>query len=579
MAGATAVAKIFRAENPAQENLPFVSQITDRYAPSAFAIFTCDIQSGIFAKNKDSLKVSRPRFRPTLIILLAAWLGTIIIVTHTLLSAEINRWEAKFDIDVRLLVGDIKQKLDTNEAVLAGFSAFLQAVDRSDTEATMRYAAAATASFPHIYMIEVARKVAVSEEQAFQASLRSKWRSDFSIKDFADITGQPFEDDTRKRVSWPILFMYPSLPEARAIYGVRLETVDYLSRTVALAQRNIKPVVSPVFKMYEGDNAYILLQEVNRPAGKAAPDLNFFGDTMMAILLIKAQALVPARIREADFANISVLATVVSPNNPETLLFEQNAPEASELERLLLPRFTRQIGIDNAAQPTQMRFERQMHWGNFLHAENVMILLLLGAALLVVPWVTIRHYLSLDRAEVEHERAAYLATHDLLTSLPNRFLFADRFEHALRNWQRNGQSFALMLADLDRFKEINDQHGHDVGDEVLIACASRMANELRSCDTVARHGGDEFVILLANVDSADDARNVGRKLLAAISEPIETTVGPVQLSCSIGVAICPMQGTNLDALRRSADLAMYQAKDQGRNAVTVFQATPADLPA
>ncbi len=199
-----------------------------------------------------------------------------------------------------------------------------------------------------------------------------------------------------------------------------------------------------------------------------------------------------------------------------------------------------------------------------------MILLLLGGALLVVPWVTIRHYLSLDRAEVEQERSAYLATHDLLTSLPNRFLFADRFEHALRNWQRNGHSFALMLADLDYFKEINDQHGHDVGDQVLVACASRMAGELRSCDTVARHGGDEFVILLANVQSPEDAENVGKKVLAAVSEPIETTAGVLRLSCSIGIAICPTHGTNLDVLRKAADIAMYEGKDHGRSTVSVF---------
>ena len=105
-----------------------------------------------------------------------------------------------------------------------------------------------------------------------------------------------------------------------------------------------------------------------------------------------------------------------------------------------------------------------------------------------------------------------------------------------------------MLADLDHFKEINDRHGHDVGDQVLVACASRMAGEIRSCDTVARHGGDEFVILLANVQNPEDAENVGKKVLAAIAEPIETTAGTVQLSCSIGIAICPLHGTNLDVL-------------------------------
>jgi diguanylate cyclase (GGDEF)-like protein len=360
---------------------------------------------------------------------------------------------------------------------------------------------------------------------------------------------------------------------------VRLETVDYLARTVALTHGNVKPVVSPVFGLFEGGTAYILLQEVKRQAGKAPPELNFFGDTMLALLLIKTQALIPARSKEADYTNVSVSASIVSPGNPETLLFEQNAPEASRLERLILPNFARQLGIDNSSQPTQIRFTRQLLWGDFLQPEKLMILLLLGGALLVVPWVTIRHYLSLDRAEVEQERSAYLATHDLLTSLPNRFLFTDRFEHALRNWQRNGHSFALMLADLDHFKDINDRHGHDVGDQVLVACASRMARELRSCDTVARYGGDEFVILLANVQNPDDAQNVGKKLLAAVAAPIETTAGMVQLSCSIGIAICPAHGINLDVLRKAADLAMYQAKDQGRNAVTVFRASPAELQA
>lgn len=290
----------------------------------------------------------------------------------------------------------------------------------------------------------------------------------------------------------------------------------------------------------------------------------------MALLLIKTQALIPARSREAEFANVSVWATINSSGNPETLLFEQNAPKAGGLERLILPRFTLQLGIDSASQPTQVRFEHQSSWDDFLHTDNVIILLLLSAALLGVPWATRRHYLSIDRAEIEQERSAYLATHDLLTGLPNRFLFSDRFEHTLRTWQRTGQSFALMLADLDRFKDINDQHGHDVGDQVLIACANRMAAELRSCDTVARHGGDEFIILLANVLGIDDAENAARKVLAAVSLPIETTAGEVRLTCSIGIAICPLHGTNLDVLRRAADIAMYQAKERGRDLIGVY---------
>ena len=510
------------------------------------------------------------RLRPTLLILLAAWLGIIAFATHLLISAQISRWAGHFDEDVRLIAGDLKQKLDTNEAVLAGFSAFLYAVDRSDTDSTMRYAASATSAYPHIYMIEVASKVEPSEQKEFEASLRKGWRPDFSIKDFSEITGRSFQDDHQKAATWPILFMYPSLPEAKAIYGVRLETVDYISQTLALAHNNVRPVVSPVFKLYEGDTAYILLQEVTRPPRAGSSPLNFFGNTMIALLVIKTQALIPAQGQSADHNGIQFSAHLASAANPESLIFEQTATESGELDRLLLPNLSRRLKVDSPSQPTIIQFSRQLRWSDLLNPETLTMLALLGTALLAVPWVILRHYLSLDRASHEHERAAYLATHDLLTNLPNRFLFADRFEQAIRTWQRSGTPFALLLVDLDHFKEINDRHGHDVGDQVLIASGNRMARELRACDTVARHGGDEFIILLAYVQNADDARSVGEKLLAAVAEPIETTAGPQFISCSIGVSVCPLHGASLDVLRRSADRAMYQAKEAGRNAVTVF---------
>lgn len=246
---------------------------------------------------------------------------------------------------------------------------------------------------------------------------------------------------------------------------------------------------------------------------------------------------------------------------------------------MFLPSFTRRLKIDNFSQPVLLVFDRQLLWNDLLSRETITILMLLACALLLVPWITVRHYMALDRAETEYERSAYLATHDLLTDLPNRFLFIDRFERALQHWQRDGNSFALLLVDLDHFKEINDRHGHEVGDLVLIACGKRMVLELRACDTVARHGGDEFVILLGSVLSAEDAKAVGEKLLAAFIEPIETTAGLLQVSCSIGIAVCPRHGESLEALRKSADRAMYRAKENGRNAVSVSTARLAELTA
>lgn len=513
--------------------------------------------------------MTQVRFRPTLIILLSAWLGVIAFAMLMLMSAQISRWERRFDDDARLLVGEVKNKLDTNEAVLAGFSAFLQAVDRGDTESADRYAATATATYPHIYMIEVARRVPLSEQAAFEASLRKKWRTDFRMKNFSEITQRPAINPGPLSHTWPILFMYPSLPDAQAIYGLRLETVDYLSHSLGLAHNSNKPVVSPVFDMYEGGSAYILLREVTRPARTTSSDLNFFGSTMTAMLVIKAQALFPSQNKPADLQKISFSAYIASAANSESLLFEQKATQAGELDSLFLPSFKRRLSIDNASQPTLMIFNRQLLWSDLITQETVSLLAFLAGALCLVPWLTIRHYGALDRATIEHERSAYLATHDLLTDLPNRFLFLDRFEQAFQNWQRNGNSFALLLIDLDHFKDVNDHHGHEVGDQVLIAAGKRMSQELRSCDTVARHGGDEFVILLVNILNAEDARKVGEKLLAAMSEPMETSAGVLRISCSIGISICPTHGETMDTLRKHADQAMYCSKALGRNTVSV----------
>jgi len=509
------------------------------------------------------------RSRPPLIALMSIWFGVIAFSGYLLLSAEIGRREGTFDGQVQHLASEVKNKLDMNEAVLAGFAAFLQAVERNDIASATRYAASVTAAYPHIYMLEVARQVPLSEQAELQATLRREWLPDFTIKDFPWLTHRTLASPSTQRYTWPILFMYPALPEAENIYGVRLETVEYLAQSLALAQKNSRPVASPLFQMYEGGKAYILLREVDRSERRGSDHgLNIFGNTMTALLLIKAESLVPAAHRGTAPPGIEYSAALHSSNNEPSLLFTIPTEAPGGLDQLLLPRFTRQLTVDNDSQPTLMRFEQQLRWRELLTGELILIFGLLACALFTVPALILRHLKALENGEREHERSAYLATHDLLTGLPNRFLFSDRFEQAVQQHIRNGNTFALLLIDLDHFKEINDQHGHEVGDEVLIAAATRMTNEIRACDTVARHGGDEFVVLLANTLNLEDAQGVGQKLREAISAPATTSAGQLTLTCSIGVALYPAHGQTLDAMRKAADQAMYRAKASGRNTVS-----------
>lgn len=166
--------------------------------------------------------------------------------------------------------------------------------------------------------------------------------------------------------------------------------------------------------------------------------------------------------------------------------------------------------------------------------------------------------------QAEHARFERLATHDALTELPNRRLFLDRLGQALAAAGRKGRRVALLFIDLDGFKQVNDGHGHEMGDALLREVAVRMAASSRAEDTIARLGGDEFGALLIDVEQVDDAVVVARKLLAAV-EGAPAALGLANdLGASIGVAVFPDDGRDADALLRAADDAMYRVKGSGK---------------
>ena len=164
------------------------------------------------------------------------------------------------------------------------------------------------------------------------------------------------------------------------------------------------------------------------------------------------------------------------------------------------------------------------------------------------------------------DKIRHLAHHDALTGLPNRTLYIERVERAIYRAQRSNKPLALMFVDLDKFKPINDQLGHEAGDMVLKAVAERMLASVRQSDTVARFGGDEFVAILENLDHAESASVVAKKVISKLLEPINVTGRQsATVGASIGISIFPSDGQTMDELARSADEAMYAVKEEGRN--------------
>jgi diguanylate cyclase (GGDEF)-like protein/PAS domain S-box-containing protein len=169
------------------------------------------------------------------------------------------------------------------------------------------------------------------------------------------------------------------------------------------------------------------------------------------------------------------------------------------------------------------------------------------------------------------ERLQYLATHDVLTGLPNRVLFIDRLQNALWMVEQSGNMAAVLFLDLDGFKTVNDQLGHKMGDEFLRVIAKRLQSAIKNTDVAARMGGDEFAVLLQNITSQEDALHATERLLITIARPVSLKGNKVQTTASIGISIYPEHGTQ-ESLLASADQAMYLAKRKGKNCYYLFTA-------
>jgi diguanylate cyclase (GGDEF)-like protein/PAS domain S-box-containing protein len=183
--------------------------------------------------------------------------------------------------------------------------------------------------------------------------------------------------------------------------------------------------------------------------------------------------------------------------------------------------------------------------------------------------VVVFHDVSESRAITQ--KMSHLAEHDELTSLPNRALLNDRLEHGITLARRHGRQMAVLFIDLDHFKHINDSLGHLIGDQILKAVARRIALCVRNSDTVSRQGGDEFIVLLSEVNRAEDAELIAEKIRLAVMVPYTIDSHYLHLTASIGVSVYPNDGEDATALVQYADTAMYHAKEKGRNNSQFFK--------
>ena len=195
--------------------------------------------------------------------------------------------------------------------------------------------------------------------------------------------------------------------------------------------------------------------------------------------------------------------------------------------------------------------------------------------------VTTHHvaiFSDITERKEQTERLEYLATHDPLTGLANRALFSELLHKALSEARRSKSSVAILFLDVDKFKQINDSLGHYIGDLLLQHVANSLLKLLRAGDIVARQGGDEFIMALPNLTSSQDAILLAEKILHALAQPCTLNGQTLKVTTSIGISLFPEDGTEIGRLMQSADVALYRAKQAGRNNFQLYTPSPLEPP-
>ena len=201
---------------------------------------------------------------------------------------------------------------------------------------------------------------------------------------------------------------------------------------------------------------------------------------------------------------------------------------------------------------------------NTLGVLAIVIMIAFGALM----WVLVLRQRVEEQTQAlrrSEEQLRHMSQHDALTGLPNRILMNDRLVMAIKRMERFQTTLALLMIDLDRFKEVNDTLGHHAGDQVLCEVARRILRLVRQTDTVARLGGDEFIVLLPDLHEPAEAERIAGKIVASMAEPMDLGGGPFDISASVGICTAPQTGADPDMLLQAVDQAMYRAKASGKN--------------
>jgi diguanylate cyclase (GGDEF)-like protein len=496
------------------------------------------------------------------IVSLTLWLALCMGVAATVVTLNIRDVEKDLTQYGDVYSDHLNKELVSSETVLKGFSALFSAIGSTDPAKATRYVNHVIETNPHIFALEIVQKVPHGQLADFVARKRREGLAGFSVRSFSYDADRIWQAAEAKPYYYPIVFMEPMPPTLKEVLGMDVDSVPFLKRAMTESLKRGTPVASHPFRLVEGNLAYVVFCPIERGTrGDGRPP----ADELIVDMVIDAARLTqPVKLPVFDGGTVRVYHRDFEPDDVRGQLRAIAGQSRSPVEVALFPDFVYTRPLATMGEPFVLQVRRQVGWSDL----NLGLLGLLAAITLLSSLMLIAYLWTHQQSraqQIENEkRLWHLANHDILTGLPNRMLLLDRMEQLLARMRRQEKRLAVMFLDIDGFKQVNDTYGHAAGDQLLRIVAERLQAAVRVDDTVARMSGDEFIVLIESVESAEALEAVKQKIQQKLAEGFQLDGQLIRVCASSGIALFPDDGDTSEALIKQADLRMYADKQSRR---------------
>jgi diguanylate cyclase (GGDEF)-like protein len=496
-----------------------------------------------------------------IISLYAGWAMLFVIFFSFVVNREMNEIEAKFQNIHNTIHRHIADTVKIFEVSIESFASVLALEQSGDFKRARQFAQQLRSHYPDIFMFEVAQRVLQSERDELEKSMRQAGYSDFIIHTFGYDTDRKTHLSPVKDVYYPIVFIEPEQKESLTVLGLDLsDTSSILKDTLERSFDKRTHVASRPFTLIENNQGYILYREVRALNERSQPELEPRQE-LYALLVVDVSRLLPGWARDIKGLSFSLHYPGVGLNKDGNLInYSDNTIDTSSWHHSLLPKFEKTSALKSKSQPFTLSTEYSVRWSDLNFGTLFIYFVFAAVAFPLAFWISMVLYRNKVEFSRQQERNYRLANYDVLTELPNKIYSKSLFNETAIQVRKNKKKLVFLYIDLDKFKQVNDQYGHQVGDLLLQYASKRLRSVLRDSDILSRLHGDEFLIILNEIDDVANIQAVIENIKTVFKTPFNFNGITISIELSIGTAVFPDDGLSFESLLDTSDKNMYKFK-------------------